>query len=86
MRLWLTAVHTYRQQGLIECGDGDGEGPENAGVVGNPNGMGIAACEGQGPHVGQGAAVLEDADDNLGGEGSDAARRRGHGASARTAG
>ena len=39
----------YRQQGLIERGNVPGRHvPDDAGAIGNPNSMGMAACEEQG--------------------------------------
>ena len=63
---------TYRQQGLIERGDvSDRHVPDNVGTIGNPNSMGMVACEDQGSQIGEGAAMPEDADDKLGRERSD---------------
>ncbi len=63
----MAGVDTYRYQGLIERGyDFDRHGSNNAGAIGNPHSMCTAACEEQGPQVGEGAAMLKDADDKLG--------------------
>jgi hypothetical protein len=69
---------TYRHQGLVKRGDDFGANvPDNAGGIGNPNGMEMAASQEERPQVGEAAATLEHADDNLrrGGRNEDAGSR-----------
>ncbi len=42
---------------------------DNAGAIGNPNSIDTVGSQKRGPQVGEGAARLEDADNNLGSEG-----------------
>jgi hypothetical protein len=68
---------TYRYQGSVKGGnDSRGYIPENAQVIDSPNAVDTAASQGQGLQVGERAAILEDADNNLG-------RGRGEGAGSR---
>ena len=70
---------TYRHQGPIKCGDELGRHmPDNVGVIRNPDRVGMAAGQKQGPQVGEGVAILEDADDNLGRDRCEGAGGAGH--------
>jgi hypothetical protein len=68
---WGCGKHiTYRHQGLVKRGnDLRAHVPDNAGGIGDPNSMEMAASQDELLQVDEAAATLEYADDNLGRDG-----------------